>query len=251
MALFSDGNMASVPDLRKYESSVLDVAITEGVDVDHKLEVARREIGIELGAFLARKSGVGGHERELAKVVVTEPLLHWHAVHTLGLVYRDAYNSQLNDRYHGKWQEFAQLSARAQQLLVDIGVGLTASPISKPPAPDLGAVPGGLCPARTYFVRIAWIGNQGVTGGRSDASVSMVEPGKRLTVTIPAAPAGVVGAVVYAGVSENEMRRQNDTSVAPSATWTEAVTGLRADLIDMREQVPDYYVANRREMLRG
>jgi hypothetical protein len=251
MALFNDSHMTSVSDLRKYESSILDVAITEGVDVDHKLEVAKREIAIELGAFLARKSGVGGHERELAKVIVTEPLLHWHSVHTLGLVYRDAYNSQLNDRYRGKWQEFAQLSERAQRLLVDIGVGMTSAPIPKAPAPVLGSVAGGLCPATTYFVKIACIGNQGVTGGWSETSADATGPGMRLTVSVPAAPAGVIGAAVYMGVSESELRRQSEASIAPGATWTQPATGLRSDLADLRVQGPDYYVASRREMLRG
>ncbi len=40
------------------------------------------------------------------RVVVTPPLKLWHMFLSLEMVYRDAYNSQLNDRYAGKRDEF-------------------------------------------------------------------------------------------------------------------------------------------------
>ena len=38
----------------------------------------------------------------IEQVVVTPPLKLWHIFRTLEMVYRDAYNSQLNDRYAGQ-----------------------------------------------------------------------------------------------------------------------------------------------------
>ena len=34
--------------------------------------------------------------RGVSDVVVTPQLKRWHAIHTLGVVYRDAFNNQLN-----------------------------------------------------------------------------------------------------------------------------------------------------------
>jgi hypothetical protein len=55
MALFTDGSIAKLEDLRAYESAVLDLASSEGVDVGAKLRMAQREIATELTPFL-RKS---------------------------------------------------------------------------------------------------------------------------------------------------------------------------------------------------
>ena len=44
--------------------------------------------------------------RRSRQVVVTPPLKLWHTFRTLEMVYGDAYNSQLNDRYAGKRDEF-------------------------------------------------------------------------------------------------------------------------------------------------
>ena len=52
MALFTDGNICSTEDLRQYESSILDVASTEGIELEAKLKLAQREIGVAITAFL-------------------------------------------------------------------------------------------------------------------------------------------------------------------------------------------------------
>ena len=45
---------ATIEALREYESSILDVASTEGIDLTVKLNVAHREVGIELDRFFDR-----------------------------------------------------------------------------------------------------------------------------------------------------------------------------------------------------
>ena len=51
---------------------------------------------MELAELLQRASGF-----DLSHVVVTPPVRLWHTYRTLENVYREAYNSQLNDRYAG------------------------------------------------------------------------------------------------------------------------------------------------------
>src|SRR4030095_8759694 len=142
MALFTDGTISTTEDLRNYETSVLDVAHTEGIDLQAKLELAKREVRVELTSFLLNRSFALGPSRELTNVIVTEPLVQWHSVHSLALTYRDAYNSQLNDRYRGKGKEYASASRRAMDLLFGVGVGISYDPAQKASAPECGVTPG-------------------------------------------------------------------------------------------------------------
>ena len=96
MALLVDGELSSVEDLQTQDSAVLEVAHGEGIDLGRKLELAKREIEIEVEALL-RRSGTG----RLEEVVATLAMGRWHALLTLAMVYRDAYFSQLNDRFGG------------------------------------------------------------------------------------------------------------------------------------------------------
>ena len=54
MALFTDGLICDQEVLREYESSILEVARTEELELTPKLRVAQREIGFEIAAFLQR-----------------------------------------------------------------------------------------------------------------------------------------------------------------------------------------------------
>ena len=60
----------------------------------------------------------------------------WHALHTLAVVYRDAFNNQLNDRYRNKWEEYRELARNAREQTFEFGIGLVATPI--PQAADAG-----------------------------------------------------------------------------------------------------------------
>ncbi|MGH9632517.1 MAG: hypothetical protein ACRD7E_29780 [Bryobacteraceae bacterium] len=143
MSLFSDGLISSIEDLRKYDSSILDVASTEGIDLDSKLELSQSEIGIELIAFLLGHAPEIGRRRDLSHIYVTEPLRHWHALNTLELSYLDAHNTQLNDRYRGKTKEYSRAARKAASLLYSNGVGVVSSPIPKAGAPECATISGG------------------------------------------------------------------------------------------------------------
>jgi hypothetical protein len=243
MALFTDGPIAGLMDLKAYESGILDIASMEGLSLTDKLQIAQREIAIELTSFLLRHGAALGSGRELSTVAVTEPLLHAHVLMTLAHVYRDAYNSQLNERFKSKWREYVQLSDKAFRQLLETGVGIVGAPLPKPALPVTNVVAGGVQPFRSYCVQTAHAGN-GATSAWSEPAVVEVQPGTRISVNAP-------GCHVYAGVSGQPLFRQTTAPLPPGANWTEAETGLRRDLAAVPVQRPDYFVANRRQMLRG
>ena len=119
MALFTDGPLNSTADLQKYENGILGVASVEAIDLGAKIALAQDEIANQLLRFLMRRTPLRDgldvqwtlrRRRDVSDVVVTDPLRRWHAQKALAMVYRDAYNNQLNDRYQGKWAEYEQLA---------------------------------------------------------------------------------------------------------------------------------------------
>src|SRR4051812_28989004 len=168
MALFTDGNVAALNDLRAYESGILDLAGNEGIDLGAKLSLAHRELGLELLSFLLTQGYGAAQRRGLENVVVTEPLLHCEVMWTLGLIYRDAFNSQLNDRYGAKWKQYTELSRLGLRQSLEIGVGLTATPIPKPEPPFATLLGPANRPAATYTVHAAICGLSGFSGATSD-----------------------------------------------------------------------------------
>ena len=246
MALFTDGTIARIDDLRAHESSVLDLTSTEGIDVSAKLSLAQRELGTEMIPILARRG-----YRDLSQVVVTDALLSAHAARTLAMIYRDLYQSRFNDRYEGKWREYAAQSDRAMKALLEAGVGITLAPIAKAAEPVVETVSGGMLPGRTYYVRIAWTRGFQVTGAPSEAVSVALPPASKLNVQAPQAPQGVKGVLIYAGESPDGTTLQKESPLAADEVWTEPDSGLRLDLAKWPVQGPDLFVENRREILRG
>lgn len=130
MALFTDGIIASADDLRAYESSVIETANTEGIDLDAKLELSQRGIGEEIYRLLVDQTAAEGRPPKvnLNQVTVTESLFQWHILYTLELIFRDAYHNQLNDRYRAKWAEYEKHSSAAKDRLFDVGLGVVQTP---------------------------------------------------------------------------------------------------------------------------
>src|SRR3984957_790763 len=140
MALFNDGPISTAADLQQYENSILTVASAENIDLGSKLMLAQQELANEVALCLLRRpqrcdqslwedSSGFLSSRDLTNVVVTDPLRKWHVHRTLALVYRDAYNNQLNNRYQGKWAEYETLAKASARVYFQIGVGLVADPV--------------------------------------------------------------------------------------------------------------------------
>jgi hypothetical protein len=224
MALFNDGPVSSIDDLQGHDTQLLDVANTEGIDITRKLTLAQEELSLELGVLLARLSGpvelaTTAIVPSLDQVVVTPPLKMWHAFRTLELVYRDAYNSQLNDRYAGKRDEYHSLAQWAYEKLTQSGIGMSQDPVSRAAPPSLESMAGTVADG-TYFVAAAWTNAAGEEGAAS-LPATITTNGCGFQARPMAAPSNVRGWNVYAGVSPRAMVLQNPAMLGLAEVWTQ------------------------------
>jgi hypothetical protein len=250
MGLFVDGDLSTAEDLRKYESSILDVASSEGIALDAKIELAQRELVVQLQAFLAqRRSSTGTFG--LRNVLVTEALSQWHTLLCLAAIYRDAYNSQLNDRYGGKWREYVRLAERSASLALDIGLGMTSDPLPRPAVPACSIIAGGSGQAHTLFLEIAWVDVKGYRSSKSQQIAFSAGEGEWIRVEPVDAPVNATGFHVYAGLTPDTATRQTASALAMSEVWTEPSSGLHSMLTDVLQQQPDFVVERIRSWSRG
>jgi len=255
MPLYTDGTISSIEELLASESAILEVAKTERIDLAIKLSLAHQEIGIELTCFLAQHSGsdfqgILWTKPELKKVVVTEALHKWHTFQTLGLVYRDAYNSQLNDRYLGKWREYERLAKWASRALFQTGVGMVSDPIPQAKKPQLSHVAGALA-AATYFARAAWVNGSGVEGNPSELAVLSAPDSSLVVASAVNPPGNAKGWNVYVGLTYASVTLQNEAPIPVGQSWTEPATGLSVGRNSGTGQAPEYYITINRNLQRG
>ncbi|MGO9260955.1 MAG: hypothetical protein ACLQU1_32305 [Bryobacteraceae bacterium] len=211
MALFTDGPVSTIEELAGHDSQLLNVATVEGIDVTTKLQLAQEELGIELETLVER--------RMVEKVVVTPPLRLWHAYLSLEMVYQDAYNNQLNDRYANKRDEFRDLARWAMDRLIRLGVGLAEHPVPKAAEPDVTTTTGTLADG-TYYATMSWVNAAGEEGVSADA-VNVTTASSTFVVSPRRAPEVAVGWNVYAGVAPEQMVRQNTTPNPLGSTWVQ------------------------------
>jgi hypothetical protein len=248
MALFVDGNPSQITDLANYESAIVEVAATEGIDLTAKATVAALEIGLELQRFLVQTPG--GQQYALGHVALTDGLKQWHTLLSLSATYRDAHFQQLNDRHKHKWKEYEQLARASFRMLVETGVGLVFNPLPKPVQPILGQL-AGTQPARTYYVRVEWVDPQGVASSPSDTTGMTTQEGTALTVRAIGAPQMAKGWNVYAGLLDDQAQKQNNAPLALGATWTLPSTGLATGSAPGSGQTAEYYLRHIPVLQRG
>ncbi len=257
MALFTDGPINGTLELQIYENGILQLANTEQIDLDGKSVLAQGEIASELMLFFVRRfrhqdypwSVTVGKAIDVGDVVVTPPLRRWHAHKTLALVYRDAYNNQLNDRYQGKWAEYEQLAKASAASYLQMGVGLVTGPIPKAAMPALTAVPGG-GPAATYYVGVAWVNSAGQPGALSDIVQLTTLTGQQLQVVPASAPPSAAGWNVYVGESPQSMALQNSSPISTGGNWI-LTTTLQTGPPPDEGQAPVWFLRDERLMERG
>jgi hypothetical protein len=227
MALFTDGPVSSIEDLTARDSQLLAVASVEGIDVTQKLVLAQDEIALELGTLLTRLSYVGqlfwvSPQPNVGSVVVSPALKLWHTLRALALVYSDAYNSQLNDRYAGKRDQFGEMAKWAYNKLVDTGIGIASYPIPQAAAPQVVTAvalpPAAQMPDGTYYVTMAWTNSQGEEGAcavpttiSTSTCTIAVQPGT--------APPNATGWNVYIGATPDSLSLENEAPIAAGAAW--------------------------------
>jgi hypothetical protein len=225
MALFTDGPPASIEDLSAQDSQLLNVASAEGIDVTQKLWLAHEELGMELYSLLNRMSYVDplfwlAPKPHLDTVAITAPVKLWHSFRTLEMVYQDAYNSQLNDRYAGKRDQYHERVRWAYEKLVQNGLGIVQLPVSKAETPAVTAAAGAM-PDGTYYVTMSWVNREGAEGS-SAAPALMTTAGSTMAVA-PAGPApqNAIGWNVYVGEAPDGMVLQNTSTISAGATWVQ------------------------------
>ncbi|MEO8026325.1 MAG: hypothetical protein ABI823_07615 [Bryobacteraceae bacterium] len=253
MALYTDGSPSTIEDLRGYESSLLDVARVEQIDLDGKLALAAGEVGDELIAFLLRRpsqdpQAANRRQMGLSTVVVTDGVKRWHTLHTLATVFSDAFSSQLNDRFRNKYEQYAAFAQTAKQRAFEYGVGVveTAVPRASTPVCSSGA---GTEAATNYYVSASWIGAG--EGAASFPTTYETAAGSTLAVAVAAVPSGVTGWNVYAGLTRESMARQNSSPLAIGATWLLPPGGLTPGAPPSQGQDADVWVAGQRTLIRG
>jgi hypothetical protein len=244
MALFTDGPASTIEDLAAQDSQVLNIASSEAIDLTVKLELTHEMVGMELQELLRQASGF-----DLSHVVVTSPVRLWHSYRTLENVYRDAYNNQLNDRYAGKRDQFRELSKWAYERLVQAGIGIALQPVPRAATPTVRQTPG-MLPDGLYYVTMAWLNTAGDSGVCANPETITVT-GSGFRVEPQAAPAGVAGWNVFAGVEPEAMWRQNVEPITPDAPWVQTGHWLSDGILAGQSQSANYFHAIPRVLQRG
>jgi hypothetical protein len=260
MALFNDGSISTAADLQQYENSVLAVASTENIDLAAKLLLAQQDLANEVVLFLLRRphrrdyslwddSSVLPRSRHLTDVVVTDPLRKWHVHRTLALVYRDAYNNQLNNRYQGKWAEYEALAKASARIYFQIGVGLVADPVPQAPVPMVTSV-AGVANGGTFYIAVTWVDATGQEGAPSNFAQLGTSDGQQLLVTVSNPPQNVTSWNVYVGMSPGTLTLQNQSPMGTSSSWIMS-SGLNPGTPLPTGQQPTWFAVDHRVIERG
>jgi hypothetical protein len=249
MALFTDGELATLERLREYESAIEEVLTGERIEMSSKLRLAHEDVATDLNVFLAHAADEGGDTWALENVVVTTALRQWEVLHALELIYRDAYSSHLNDRYRAKWNEYRRSAREARRRLFEQGLGVTRKPIPKAPIPKLGDV-AGTNPGGTFWARVSWVREE-EEGAPSDAKAWPTAANTTLTVEAVQPPAGITGWNLYVGVLPDDVELQNDRPLAPGSIWTMPETGPRRGRPPGTGQTASEFLRVRHILLRG
>jgi hypothetical protein len=249
MALFTDCAVTSIEDLRGHDTQLLNVATVEGIDVTEKLAMAHEELSIEVAAMLGRLGQAGQLSAPLVEqVVMTPPLKLWHVFRTLEMVYGDAYNSQLNDRYGGKRDEYRARVKWAYNQAILSGLGIATDPVKQAATPVVLASAGGLTDG-AYYVAVAWT-NAATEEGASSVP-AMIEVSGSSFLVETSAPPRVTGWNVYSGTSLATMTIQNPQILAPGQPWLQPDTLSTTGRLAGSGQGPSYWVSVPRTIQRG
>jgi hypothetical protein len=222
MALFVDGPVSTIDDLTHQDSGFLDVAETCGIDATTKLWLAHEELETDLELWLDRPRPtlelVFGPLLHIEQVVVTPSLKRWGTMQALSMFYRDAYFSQLVDRYQARWDEYSRLTRDAYQRFVASGLGIVLTPVRKASIPLLGSVAGPQTGGE-FYASVAWVNAAGQEGAASEATSITIADNNLMTVSAVNPPGSAAGFNVYAGNSLSGMVAQNQVPLAPGSSF--------------------------------
>jgi hypothetical protein len=266
MALLTDGNPNDTEALRVYETAILNVAQVEVIDLNAKLCLATEEISQEVVDILLGHTsfnytplnptaafGVPANMRRtigVSDVVVTAQIKRWHALHTLAVIYRDAYNNQLNDRYGSKWDEYRELAVSAKVRAIKYGIGLASHPIPRAGQPVFSVV-AGLIPSTVYYACVSGVSATGQEGSPSEVTTYQTVDGSLLVVATTNSPPAATGWNMYLGLTATTLGLQNSTPLAVGQVFQLPATGLTTGRAPGQGQSPDVYITGGWTLNRG
>ena len=142
MAMLLDGPPSTIEDLTAWDADLLNVAVSEGIDLTTKLGLAASVISravetMLLSALPAYDGDPTGRFPSLKHIAVTPQLKIWHTYVALRLVYQDLYYSRLNDRYQAKMKLYGEEESQALDELRALGLGIVFDPVPQAVAPTL------------------------------------------------------------------------------------------------------------------
>jgi hypothetical protein len=259
MALFTDAEVVTLDDLLEFETGLVQIASSHGINVDTKITLATNAISDRLMLWLV---SVGASDPQwlnrrilgLSTVVVTPTLQRWLCFDSLSRFFAEAYNVQLNTRFEGKWREYQTAAKDASEMVFMSGIGIVYAALPKPAMP-LVAIEDGTVGPQAMFVQTAWVDSKGDESAPSPVNGVILDGSSSIVVAMSegaiGAPPAAVGWNVYTGTTDADVSRQNDASLGIGLTWELPTTGLVDGLRPGNGQQPDFYISLSKQILRG
>jgi hypothetical protein len=256
MALFTDANIVTLDDLLRYETTLVQIASSHGLNVNTKIALATSAIADTLMQWLL---DVGMSDPQwqsrrllgLSTVVVTPPLLRWLQFESLSRFFVEAHNIQLNSRFQSQASEYQRESAATANLAMQAGIGIVFKPLPEPALPSL-TPQAGLLPAQGMFVQTAWVDESGNESAPSPINGVVLMANSSITVDMATPPPPAAsGWNVYANLTSVGLTRQNLSPVAIASSWSLPGAGLVAGVDPSGGQRSDFYIMLSRQIRRG
>jgi hypothetical protein len=218
MAMLLDGPPSTIEDLTAWDADLLNVAVSEGIDLTTKLGLAAsvisRAVETMLLSALPAYDVIRQRFPSLKHIAVTPQLKIWHTYVALRLVYQDLYYSRLNDRYQAKMKLYGEEESQALDELRAIGLGIVFDPVPQAVAPTIGTIQttdaGG-----AMYIAVALVNGKGEEGLMSVPIEADTQDGSAVTAAVTSMAENAVEWNVYAGLSPDALSRQNSQTLEP------------------------------------
>ena len=259
MALFTDSDVVTLDDLLQFESSLVQVSSTHGIDITTKIKLAVDGIGDQILLFLLRAGPsdpqwFSRNTLGLTTVVVTPSIYRWICVESLSRTFAEAYNVQLNTRFQGKWEEYQKQSAACTEIVFASGIGIVFSPLPRPSLPGYSTSAGTMS-AQSLFVQTAWTNELGQESALSPVNGLVLNGSSQVEISmgdlLPAIPAAATGWNVYISETQTCLTRQNLAPNPVGQVWQMPQTGTILGQLPTGGQAPARFVSSNRRWQRG